>query len=839
MVSQAVENFKTIKKNLLPPKEFKKTDYDNKACFSYNYKLHGSLETWELAWEKLKELPKNENVFHELMMPDRKVKPYLDIEWYRDKFPELIPEKVLLDLKELVISIFKNEWDFDLQYKDIYVASCHRNKTEGYKNSFRIVISTHPSLVFLNTNCASYLAKRIRKLCSGKFNEEIVDAGVYHKLQNMRMINHCKAGEYVPMAKLNSADSDKEFIITNTDPEYIVIPTPEQKDNKYKDIKNIKGVNFEDPDTIKYIMDKIKSIHPTALVERIDANQFIQLNYTDRNEKCFCREDIKHDKIGFFCYIKNDLIYIGCHSGNCVDSENRKITKILGSISSSKQKVYLPVSTLDHHDDLDHSKIKEWIFDGSYGMSNMFEEMYLKPNKRIKWINDTLLGTTFYWDGRLWKQDDYSFIERLITSTIVRSLRKFSTLYSNEDDTGLDVEDGVIKTCKSIINKLNEGSNLRNIIKFLKPLIKDDDFDKIKDIKPYFLSCKNGVVDLKTGELRDCVPDDNLTKSLDISYDIEARTDDFDIFVRQITSDIDGEDEDLYNYIRWMIGYSLQGSPIKKTFFILYGPFGYNGKSMLLNIIKEVLGFYAVTMDKSVIINGPQKTAGSHSTEIIQLENSRLGMLTETSEDAIINDSQVKILTGITDKLSAREIYGKQREFSPTFVPIISSNHKMKINLKDKAMYERCILIPFRLSFMETPDSNKKFERQGDPFLAEKFKNNKEGILKWLVDCSLFYHQNLDLPIPETIIKAKKEYRRDMDDYADFMERYVEKTGESKDVIKLEDLIARFKEFAYDNRITFDRRKAEKMLIDCMGSTSSPSSVTKVKFPGYKFKEEM
>lgn len=826
----AKENLKTIKKNLSTPLLFKKTEHEDKACFSYNYKQYGSMETWDLAWEKLKDLPPNENIFHELIIGERRVKPYLDIEWYTEKYPKLIPDRVLMDVKELIISIFKNEWDKEIQYNDIYVATCHRKKTDGYKNSFRIVVSTHPSIVFFNTNCAGYLARRIRKLCIDKFDEDIIDMSVYKKLQNIRLIGHSKAGEYVQMQKMNAADNDKEFIITNIDPEWQLLASPEQKDHKYKEIKNTKGIDFDNPEIVKYVIDKIKSVHPTCIIERIDANKFIQLNYTDRNEPCFCREDVKHDRIGFFCYIQGDLICIGCHSGNCVDGENKKIIKTLGSVSSTEKVQYEAVN-YNNRFSVEHSIIKTCIKDGSFGISNLFKHMYLDP-KRVKWISDTKSGSTYYWDGNLWKHDEYSFVERLITSTVVRVLRDFLEVYSSVDENvSMDISEETVKECNSLVKKLNEGSNLMNIIKFLKPLINDFDFIKIKDIHPYLLSCKNGVMDLKTGILRECIPQDNMTKSLDVSYDEHARTEDFDLFVRQITSDEQGEDNDLYNYVRWMIGYSMQGNPIKKTFFILYGSQGYNGKSMLLNIIKEVLGFYAVTMDKSVIINTPSKSGGSHSTEIIQLENSRFGMLTETSEDAVINDSQVKILTGITDKLSAREIYGKQREFSPTFVPIISSNHKMKINLKDKAMYERCILIPFRLSFMEIPDPEKPWEKMGDPFLAEKFKNNKEGILKWLVECSLFYHANVNLRVPDTIMKAKMEYRKEMDDYADFIDRYVVHTGNSREFVLVQDLLVRYKEFARESNISYDRRKSEKMLLDSLGSQGP-------KVVGYKFIEE-
>jgi P4 family phage/plasmid primase-like protien len=818
MGNNAQENLKTLKKNLLTPEKFKKDsqNFRGKACFSYNYKLYGCLETWDLALDKLRELPVNENIFHELILHDFKVKPYLDVEWYSEKFPELVPERVLLDIKEAIFDIFKKEWDFELKQNDIYVATCHRMKTEGFKYSFRIVVSTHsPMLVFNNTNAASYLAKRIRTLCKEKFNEEIVDMSVYKKTQNIRIINHCKHGEYIPMQKLNSADDDKEFVITCVDPIFSIIEVPEQKDVLYKNIKNIKGVDLEDTETLKFVLDKIKIIHPTAHVDRIDTNKFIQLNYTDKTECCFASKDRVHERIGFFCFLQDNLICVGCHSGNCVDDNNKKIIKILGSIASIKVDVYEKVDC-NNKFTLDHAFVKRCIYDSALGVSNMFEEMYLKP-KRIKWINDSKTGSTYYWDGNLWREDQYSFIERLIASNVVRVLRGFKQIYmdnSKEEGFTLDEDDETLIMCSKLISKLNEGTNLNNILKFLKPLLNDSEFDKIKDINPGLLSCKNGVIELKTGILRKCVPEDNMTKAIDISYDPHADSTDFEEFVKGITSSEAGPDEDLYNYVKWSVGYALQGNPIHKMFFILYGEQGYNGKSLFLNTIKNVLGFYAVTMDKSVVVSSPNKTAGSHSTELCQLENSRFGILSETKEDDIINDAQIKTLTGVTDKLSIREIYGKQKEFSPQFVPFISSNHKLKINLKDRAMYERLILLPFRLSFVENPSVTKSYERKGDIHLPEKLDKNKEGVLKWIVECSTYYHTNTDIKLPQVIIDAKNEYKREMDDYADFIARELQFTGSSQDTLDLGDIVRAFKNFCLDMNITFDKRKSEKLLSD-------------------------
>lgn len=820
MGNKAQENLKTLKKNLLTPEKFKKEylNFKGKACFSYNYKLYGCLETWDLALDKLKELPLNENIFHELILQDFKVKPYLDVEWYSEKYPELFPERVLLDLKESIFDIFKKEWDYTLKPHDIYVASCHRMKTEGFKYSFRIIVSTHsPMIVFNNANCSSYLAKKIRSTCKDKFNEEIIDMSVYKRTQNIRIINHCKHGEYIPMQKMNVSDEDKEFIITNVDPIYSIIEVPEQIDNLYKNIKNTKGIDLEDSETLKFVLDKIKSVHPTAQVERIDANKFIQLNYTNKTEPCFTHKDRFHERIGFFCFLQDNLICIGCHSGNCVDDANKKIIRILGSVSAIKVDVYEKVDCYNEFT-LDHGFVKRCIYDSALGMSNIFEEMYLKP-KRIKWINDSKTGSTYYWDGNLWRQDQYSFIERLIASNVVRVLRGFKKVYiDNSKDNGfsLDEEDETLGLCNKLITKLNDGTNISNILKFLKPLLNDDEFDKIKDITPGLLSCKNGVVELKTGTLRKCVPEDNMTKALDVVYDPHADCSDFDNFVKSITSSEEGPDEDLYNYVRWIVGYGIQGNPIHKKFFVFYGEKGYNGKSLFLNTIKNVLGFYAVTMDKSVVVSAPSKTAGSHSTEICQLENSRFGILSETKEDDIINDAQIKTLTGVTDKLSVREIYGKQKEFRPQFAPCISSNHKLKMNLKDRAMFERLDLIPFRLSFVESPDPIKPYERKGDAHLPEKLDKNKEGILKWIIDCSLYYHENTSMKLPQVMQDAKNEYRREMDDYADFIAREIEVTGNANDVLELTDIIRAYKNFCVDVNITFDKRKSEKILTDSL-----------------------
>ena len=116
-------------------------------------------------------------------------------------------------------------------------------------------------------------------------------------------------------------------------------------------------------------------------------------------------------------------------------------------------------------------------------------------------------------------------------------------MYENEDIVTINgepeennsVTDDVLLTEKMIVN-LNSGRIINNVLKFFQPLTRDTEFLSIKDQHPHFLSCKNGMVNLYTGELRKAVPADNITKTINLEYNQDVTNEDFDQFVREITS---------------------------------------------------------------------------------------------------------------------------------------------------------------------------------------------------------------------------------------------------------------------------------------------------------------
>lgn len=811
------DNLKIVNKLKKSPekfnKEFLNVDLNNRACFSYNCREYGSFENWEIALNVLNNLPTENRLINELIIGDTRVKPYLDIEYMRDQFPDLDLDELKTNIRNGLIIAFEELFKIDLNKKDILFTQCHRDvPKKGFKVSFHVVVSTHPTIVFQNNTYAKCVATRLQKIIVKK----IVDIGVYKKTQNFRMVGHCKENELKSPIEQDSifCDDVAEYLITNIDSDYILLESQEQGDLLYNEIRNVRKIDLaSDPDLVAEIIRKVQMYHPTATFKDLDARGFYQFNYEDRFEPCFTSESEPryHDKLGFYAYItKSGVICLGCHSANCVDPHNKKIVKILGTKGINKKIEFKKVHPNEKDFNLDQSVIRDSIINSAFGMSDLFCKMYKNPD-RVKWIDEGHNGTSYFWNGSIWENDTREYLVSLTVSRLVYVLREFNDRSKNLDKGEIIVSaesesEETIKESNAIIKKLNDGSMHNSILRFVKPRISDPDFAVLKDVHPSFLSCKNGMVDLCSGELRPAIPDDNITKTLETEYDVNADSSEFEKFIREITSDLNGERPEVYNFIKWSLGYALHGSPVRKIFYIFYGPNGFNGKSLLFGIIRFILGGYAVTMDKSVVLDGPKKSAGSHSTELFALEHSRISELNDTAEGSTLNDGQVKQITGVSDTISGREIFGKQKEFKPAFVPFINTNFEIQMNLTDKAMYARLVVVSFVLSFVMEPKDI--YERQIDLDLESRLKKNKTGVLKWLVNAAVYYHANKDQPIPECIKEEKEKYNKQVNTYLNFIDTIFERKENS--IVTRVEILALYKSYCGESGLKFNSRNAER-----------------------------
>jgi putative DNA primase/helicase len=276
------------------------------------------------------------------------------------------------------------------------------------------------------------------------------------------------------------------------------------------------------------------------------------------------------------------------------------------------------------------------------------------------------------------------------------------------------------------------------IPKVLKQLqITDPEFGVRLDNHPEYLAAKNGLVCLRTKSLDPFIADSMVTRCLKTEYHPDTVCEKW----VAVVGDMMGNDQEAYEYLRWMIGYALQGNPKEKLLFVLYGEHGSNGKTLLMSTIREVLGVYACPLDIDVFKG---KLSGKASSHLVALQNRRIGYIPDADKHMTIQGGSTKNLTGGKDSLVGRLSYGDQMEVPLTVIPFICTNHILEMNLKsDSPLSDRLVVVPFENKYVKY-EPRESYERNRDLGLADVFTKPEAqvGILAWLVDCGVYYHQN-------------------------------------------------------------------------------------------------
>jgi putative DNA primase/helicase len=260
----------------------------------------------------------------------------------------------------------------------------------------------------------------------------------------------------------------------------------------------------------------------------------------------------------------------------------------------------------------------------------------------------------------------------------------------------------------------------------------------------YLLGVTNGVINLRTGSLREPRQEDHLTKQAHVLYDPNAKAPLFLAFLDRIM----GGNRALVDFLQRAIGYSLTGDTGEQCLFFLYGS-GANGKSTLLNAIKEALGDYAMQCPAETLM---VKQGGGIPNDIARLRGARFVATSETEDGRRFAESMIKQLTG-QDTIAARFLFAEYFEFAPNFKIWLGANHKPVIRGDDYAIWRRIRLVPFIVTI--PPEER-------DTSLPAKLKDEYPGILAWAVQgCLKWQRQGLNPP-PE-VLAATEEYKSEMD----------------------------------------------------------------------------
>jgi len=348
-------------------------------------------------------------------------------------------------------------------------------------------------------------------------------------------------------------------------------------------------------------------------------------------------------------------------------------------------------------------------------------------------------GKWLVWDGGRWKIDDTGEVVRRAKLT-VRAIYVEASRRADPQTRKAVARWALASESRARIDSMIALARTQDTV-----AVRPADFDA----DPWLLNCKNGTVDLSTGELRPHRRQDMLTKTTGIEYDPQAEAPLFLRFLERILPD-----PEVRRYVQKWSGYALTGVIREHRLPVWWGS-GSNGKSTLIGALLGALGDYAKQMAPDILV---VKQHDEHPTALADLFGARLVATIEVGEGKRLAEALVKQLTG-GDRMKARFMRQDFFEWEPTHKIVLVCNHRPGVRGGDNGLWRRIDLVPFTVTIPED---------EQDAELPEKLRSEYPGVLRWMVEGCLLW-QAEGLGRPAAVREATEEYRTEMDVLGEFI----------------------------------------------------------------------
>jgi len=167
-------------------------------------------------------------------------------------------------------------------------------------------------------------------------------------------------------------------------------------------------------------------------------------------------------------------------------------------------------------------------------------------------------------------------------------------------------------------------------------------------------------------------------------------------------------DDDIRKYCLRFIASRMCGDVLEQRFSIWTGSGG-NGKSILIDIIRNVFGEYCVNLPVTLLTQ-KRKASNAACPEKARTRGTRICYMQEPDSGERINAGEMKELSG-GDMIQARKLYSDVFEFKPQFEIVLMCNEKPTIEDKTNGAWRRVQVYPFVSRFVDdvnqiNPDNN-------------------------------------------------------------------------------------------------------------------------------------
>jgi putative DNA primase/helicase len=366
----------------------------------------------------------------------------------------------------------------------------------------------------------------------------------------------------------------------------------------------------------------------------------------------------------------------------------------------------------------------------------------------------------FVYDGKRWVEDFSSVkVEEFTKSTLlVRAIELEKEALRQEEPKRRDMR-------KRSMN-LKKGSTIQAAVRLARtsPEIQVSPADF--DANPMLLCVDNGILNLETCTLERHDPSQLQTKLIPIEYDAEAEAPIFQNFLETSLPD-----PEVIDFIQTLIGYFLTGKTTEQKVFFFIGN-GANGKSVLVRVMRALLGEYAVIAQEDLLV---KQKFQSHPASAAELKGARLASCNEVEGAAQISEVKVKQLTG-GDTLQARRMKENFFRFEPTHKLLMVANYRPEFHDTDEGIWRRVVLVPFEVVIPT---------EQRDLQLFEKIEKELSGVLAWAVEGCRRWQKD-GLIIPHAVDMATADLRAENDPLQTFLEECCIRQGNTEKSVFLE-----------------------------------------------------
>jgi putative DNA primase/helicase len=378
----------------------------------------------------------------------------------------------------------------------------------------------------------------------------------------------------------------------------------------------------------------------------------------------------------------------------------------------------------------------------------------------------------YHYDGRVWNESTSRVVQMQLETA-----RAYQDAASDLPETTPDeraIRKAHLRNAKTMAQERGMSSARKLAATFPEIEISRTELDA----DPWAFAAANGVIDLRTGELREHHSSDLITRMSPVSYDPDATHPLWDTFLDWLTK---GR-ADLKAFLKQAAGYTLTGDTREERLFFLHGP-AQSGKTTLVESLKVVMGSYSLTADFSTFLKG--HNVGGPRPDIARLSGARYVPSIEVDQGKSLAEGLVKQMTG-GDTITARFLYGAEFEYQATHKLWLVANDAPKVNSEDTGLWRRILRVPC---------DNVVPEADRDPTVKLRLKDPIEcgpAILAWAVEGCLDWQAN-GLVVPETIMAATTEYRESQDPITDFLSEACEQGPELR--VEFGDLLSAYHQY--------------------------------------------